>query len=88
MKYKLVLNVIQRINKNTIKEFINLNDKTDDICNNCVYYRREPVKEHSLCLKYGKEKEDKVTGINFLTAKLCREDITRCGPNAKYYRSR
>jgi hypothetical protein len=88
MKYKSICNIIQRVNKNSITEFINVYNKTTDICNNCVYYRREPVKEHSLCLRFGKDKEDKVTGINFLTAKFCREDITRCGLNAKYYRSR
>ena len=55
-------------------------------CATCVYYQRGNVEDNSLCLRFGKEKEDKLTGINFFTAKAMREDTSRCGPDAYYHR--
>ena len=55
-------------------------------CKTCVYYQNDPIEFNSLCLRFGKEKEDKITGINFFTTKAMRQDTSRCGPDAYYHR--
>jgi hypothetical protein len=66
----------------------NLNIEKNNIsCNNCAYYMRENIKEHSQCLKFGKKEIEKNMDQIFEYATDCRNDETKCGKNAMYFRS-
>jgi hypothetical protein len=44
-------------------------------CKNCTYYLKDNIIEHSLCLKYAKEK-----WFIFEKAEDVRKDRNKCGP--------
>ena len=53
-------------------------------CKNCVYYLKQSIEEHSLCIKFGKVKTE-FNSPTFDTAKECRLDPHKCGESASYY---
>ena len=52
-------------------------------CVDCIYYIGSHIKEHSDCLKFGTKKP-----FIFEKAEKMREDITKCGPDAKSFISK
>jgi hypothetical protein len=48
-------------------------------CIDCLYFLLKNIKEESVCLKFGKQKE-----WIFETAENCRKEQTKCGKDGKY----